>query len=61
MPSLWKGAEVKKYAKFFVAASGVLIALGNALTDGSIQQGDLLDILTAAAIAFGVYRVPNRA
>ena len=50
---------MKRYSKALVAASGVLVALVEALSDGSIDTGDVGQIIIAAAIAFGVYRVPN--
>ena len=50
---------MSKYRKAFVAASGVLVALGEALSDGSIDMGDSGQILAAVAIAFGVYQVKN--
>ena len=51
---------MRKYSKFFVAASGVLVAAGEALSDGSVDMTDGMQVLAAVAIAFGVYRVPNK-
>jgi hypothetical protein len=51
---------MKKYSKALVAASGVLIALGEALSDGSFDATDIAQIAGAALVAFGVYRVPNK-
>ena len=42
-----------------MAASGVLVALGEALSDGGFDTTDLMQVFAAAALAFGVYRVPN--
>lgn len=50
---------MKKYAKAFVAASGVLIVLGEALSDGALSGQEGLSLLVALGVAFGVYRVPN--
>ena len=50
---------MNQYRKAFVAASGVFIALGEALADGSIDMTDGMQILGAIALAYGVYRVPN--
>lgn len=50
---------MKKYRKAIVAASGVLIALGEATADGSLDMTDGLQILGAIALAYGVWRVPN--
>lgn len=50
---------MNKYRKAFVAASGVLIALGEALSDGSLDMTDGMQVLGAIALAYGVYRVPN--
>lgn len=51
---------MSRYAKAFVAASGVLIALGEALSNGSIDTADVGQIVGAIAVAYGVYRVPNK-
>lgn len=51
---------MKRYAKALVAASGVLVAVGEALADGAVDQGDVLQIIGAIAVAYGVYRVPNK-
>lgn len=52
---------MNQYRKAFVAASGVLVALGEALSDGSLDMTDGMQILGAIALAYGVYRVPNAA
>jgi hypothetical protein len=51
---------LSKYSKFFVALSGVLLAAGEALSDGSVDATDAAQVVGAALIAFGVYRVPNK-
>lgn len=50
---------MKQYNKAFVAASGVFIALGEALSDGSLDMTDGFQLIGAIALAYGVYRVPN--
>lgn len=51
---------MSKYRKGLIAASGVLLVLGEALADGALGSGDLVNLVSAAAVAFGVYRVPNK-
>lgn len=51
---------MSKYAKFFVAASGVLVVLGEALSDGSVSGQEGLSLIVAVGVALGVYRVPNK-
>ena len=50
---------MKKYRKALVAASGVLIALGEALSDGAVDGQDSLQIVAAIALAVGVWGVRN--
>ncbi len=48
-------------AKFLVAAATAgLVALGAAVTDGTITAGEWVAIATAAVGAVAVYLVPNR-
>lgn len=51
---------MKKYAKLFVAVSGVLVVLGEALSDGAISGQETLSLVVALGVALGVYRVPNK-
>lgn len=50
---------MKKYSKALVAASGVLVALGEAGRDGSIDQGEAFTIMSAIAVAVGVWAARN--
>lgn len=59
LPALRERTEVSKYRKGLIALSGVLAVLGKALADGAVDAGETVEILTAALVAFGVYRVPN--
>lgn len=51
---------MKRYSKAIVAVSGVLIAIGEAGRDGSLDQADVFGIILALGVAFGVYRIPNK-
>lgn len=50
---------MKKYRKALVAASGVLIAVGEAVRDGAIDQGEAFTIASAVAVAIGVWAAKN--
>lgn len=55
--------NVKKlapYAKSIVAGLGVLALAAQATADGRIDGDEVMAVLTAAAVAFGVYQVPNK-
>lgn len=50
---------MNKYRKALVAASGVLIAVGEAIRDGQIDGSEGFTIISAVAIAIGVWGVRN--
>jgi hypothetical protein len=50
---------VKQYRKGLIALAGFLTVLGGVLSDGSVSTLEWGALATAAATAFGVYRVPN--
>ena len=50
---------MKNYRKALVAASGVLIAVGEAARDGAISSGEAFTIVTAIGVAIGVWGVRN--
>jgi hypothetical protein len=50
-----------KYRKGLIGAAGVLVVLGEALTDASISGQEGLSIAVAVLVALGVYQVPNKA
>ena len=50
---------MNRYRKAFIAAGGVFVALGEALSDGSIDLTDVGQVAGAIIVAYGVYRVPN--
>lgn len=52
---------MQKYAKALAGLSGVLIVLGEALRDGSVSGQEGFSLLVSLGVAFGVYRVPNKA
>lgn len=50
-----------KYAKFIVAAvTAALVAVGAAITDGTVTGAEWIAIATAVLGAIAVYVVPNR-
>lgn len=51
--------NLSKYRKALVAAAGVAAVFGKVAIDGQITGTELVELLGAAAVAFGVYRVPN--
>jgi hypothetical protein len=52
--------NLSKYRKAFVGASGVLVVLGEALSDGAVSGQEALSLVVALSVAFGVYGVPNK-
>ena len=50
---------MSKYRKAIVAVAGVLVVLGNVLSDGSLTLEEGVLLATSALAAFGVYQVPN--
>jgi hypothetical protein len=59
------GLDVKKYRKAIVAVAGgvvlVATAVAEAVADGSIDLTEVVTIVTAIAVAIGVYEIPNEA
>jgi hypothetical protein len=57
------GLNISKYRKAIVAVTGgvvlVTTAISNAVADGSIDLTEVVTIVTAIAIAVGVYEIPN--
>ncbi len=53
--------NVKAIAKAVVAIIGVLVVLANGFADdGSLSTDEIVAAITAAAVAVGVYQVPNK-
>lgn len=48
-----------RYRKALIAVGGFLLVVGKVISDGSVDAQELGEIVTAAALAFGIYRVPN--
>lgn len=48
-----------KYAKFYIAAAGVLAIFFEAFSDGKITPAEWAKIGTAALVAAGVHQIPN--
>jgi hypothetical protein len=57
------GLNISKYRKAIVAVTGgvvlVTTAISNAVADGSIDLTEVVTIVTAVAVAVGVYEIPN--
>jgi hypothetical protein len=57
------GLNISKYRKAIVAVTGgvvlVTTAISNAVADGSIDLTEVVTIVTAIAVAVGVYEIPN--
>ena len=57
------GLNVKKYRKATIAVTGGLVlvatAVAEAVADGSIDLTEVVTIVTAIAVAVGVYEIPN--
>lgn len=51
--------NLSKYRKGIIAFGGFLVVLGGVLSDGSISAEELGAVVTAGAVALGVYRIPN--
>lgn len=50
---------MSKYRKGIIAAAGFLAVLAKVLSDGSVSAEELGAVVTAGAVALGVYAVPN--
>jgi len=50
---------VNRYRKFIVALAGVAAVFGKVAADGDINVQEWLELAAAAAVAYGVLRVPN--
>ena len=53
-------AKVKTIAKAVVAVAGFVVVAANMVVSGHFDSGSLIDAAVAAAVALGVYRVPNK-
>jgi len=53
-------AKVAPYGKFVAAVGGVVVIVGEAVSDGAVSQGEGLTIASAIAAAYAVYKVRNR-
>lgn len=53
-------SKLAPYAKTVVAVAGLVILAANACIDGVVESSEMIEIITAAAVALGVYQVPNR-
>jgi hypothetical protein len=51
---------MSKYAKALVAVGALAVAVGRAVTDGSIDPTEWATIGTALTAAVGVWYVPNK-
>jgi len=50
---------MKAYKKALVALSGVLVAAGVVLEDGSVSASEALTVVSAVFVAVGVYFAKN--
>lgn len=53
-------SKIAPYAKTVVAVVGLIALAANACVDGVVSSQELVQIITAAAVAVGVYQVPNK-
>lgn len=50
---------MSRYRKALVAASGLCAVLAKTLSDGQVSVAELGEVAAAAAVVYGVWRVPN--
>lgn len=51
--------KISRYRKGIIAAAGFLAVLAKVLGDAEVTADEVLLLLEAFVVAYGVYRVPN--